>query len=298
MRGFTGTDRMEKKTIAVLSGKGGTGKTFLSVNLACAAQPSLYIDCDAEEPNGHLFLKPDWENTREVKIPLPRVDPALCDGCRECVDFCAFHALAWAANRLLVFDELCHGCGGCMLVCPKQAISEENHVIGSVREGVSEGVRVLSGALTPGEASGIPIIKQLFQQAEGAAEPIVFIDCPPGSSCMVVESIRSADYCLLVTDPTRFGAHNLEMVHSLARMMNKPCGAVINKSMGEDDPSLTYCQNNDLPVLMRIPFDHELALLNSNAGIAFYEDERFQSMFLMLLETIQKEAARASAGHP
>ncbi len=282
--------------VAVLSGKGGTGKTFLSVNLASAAAPSTYIDCDAEEPNGHLFFKPLWERTQLVTVPLPRVDPSLCDGCRKCLDFCAFHALAWAGDKLMVFDELCHGCGGCLMVCPNMALSEIRRGIGEVKEGTSGGIHVLSGFLNPGEASGVPVVKTLLSLKNGGHGYYVFIDCPPGSSCMVSESMRDADYCVLVAEPTIFGAHNLKMVHELVQLYDKPCGAVLNKTLPGDDPSRDYCRRNGIPILAEIPFDGGLGQLNSNAEIAVREEERYREIFQELLQTIEWEAPDAAAG--
>ena len=291
------TKKNKGKTIAILSGKGGTGKTLLSVNLACAASPAVYIDCDAEEPNGHLFFQAQDVRRQKVCVPLPQVNATLCDGCRKCVDFCAFHALAWAGDKLLVFEELCHGCGGCLMVCPNRALTEISREIGEVWEGTSQGVRVLSGFLDPGEASGVPIIKTLLDQGKNTDEPITFIDCPPGSSCMVSESIRDANYCVLMGEPTRFGAHNLEMVHDLVRLFNKPCGAVLNKCLPGEDPSQEYCVRHDIPILMRIPFDEKLGLLNSNAKIAVREDSLYRNMFLKLLGKIEKEPSDAAIGH-
>lgn len=297
MKVFTDTEWMKTGTIAVLSGKGGTGKTFVSVNLACAAAPSTYIDCDAEEPNGHLFFKPQIRHIQKVTVPLPRVNPLLCDSCRKCVDFCAFHALAWASGELLVFEELCHGCGGCLRVCPNQALSEIRRDIGEIQEGTSEDVRVLSGFLNTGEASGVPIIRALLSLKNNGSENNVFIDCPPGSSCMVSESIRDADYCVLVAEPTRFGAHNLKMVHELVQLYKKPCGAVLNKTLPGDDPSRDYCRRHGIPILAAIPFDEKLGLLNSNAEIAAREDKQYRLMFQELLQRIEREALDAAAGH-
>ncbi len=291
------TKKSKGKTIAILSGKGGTGKTLLSVSLACVASPSVYIDCDAEEPNGHLFFKPQDVRRQKVCVPLPQVDASLCDGCRKCVDFCAFHALAWAGDKLLVFEELCHGCGGCLMVCPRAALTEINREIGEIREGTSQGVRVLSGFLDPGEASGVPIIKKLLDLGKNTEVSLTFIDCPPGSSCMVSESIRDADYCVLAGEPTRFGAHNLEMVHDLVRLFDKPCGAVLNKCLPGEDPSQDYCVKHNIPILMRIPFDEGLGLLNSNAKIAARENKRYKDMFVELLEKIEREASDAAIGH-
>jgi MinD superfamily P-loop ATPase len=194
--------------IAVLSGKGGTGKTLVSVNMAAAAKTSNYIDCDIEEPNGHLFFKPEGIKEKEIAIKIPSVNEQLCNGCRICVDFCKFNALAYINGTLKIFDEVCHSCGGCALFCPEKALSEKDKVIGKVQKGISDNVTVNTGILNIGEASGIPIIKKLLAEASSGKD-ITFIDCPPGSACIVMESIKDADYCILVAEPTLFGVQKI-----------------------------------------------------------------------------------------
>ncbi|MGE4354531.1 MAG: 4Fe-4S binding protein, partial [Oscillospiraceae bacterium] len=201
-----------RTTVAVLSGKGGTGKTLVSVNLASAAGKAVYIDCDVEEPNGHLFFKPEVSSEEDVTVKIPVVDENRCSGCRKCVDFCKFNALAFIKNKPFLFEEVCHSCGGCALLCPEKAISEKETVIGKVRKGLSLGVAVATGIMNTGQASGIPIIKRLLSEIPSADAVPVFIDCPPGSACIVMESIKDADYCILVAEPTIFGVHNLSMV--------------------------------------------------------------------------------------
>ncbi|NLX18031.1 MAG: 4Fe-4S binding protein [Desulfobulbus sp.] len=286
---------MSDTKIAFLSGKGGTGKTFLAVNLAYVASPALYIDCDVEEPNGHLFLKPNWDSIRNVTVPLPQGDSVRCNGCRKCIDFCSYHALAWVNGRFLVFEELCHGCGGCLMVCPTQALSETQRTIGERRAGISGSIRVLSGFMNPGEASGVPVIKSLLHfNSMGTA---VFIDCPPGSSCMASESIRYADYCVLVAEPTQFGAHNLNMVYELVRLYKKPCGAVLNKCLPGNDPSEDFCLEHGISILAKVPFEERLGLVNSNAQIAVREDERYRTLFMELLLRIETEVCNAATGN-
>ena len=215
--------------IAILSGKGGTGKTFISVNLAAAADKACYIDCDVEEPNGHLFFKPENLVEEEVSVIIPRIDKELCRGCRRCVDFCRFNALAFIKDSPLVFKDICHSCGGCILLCPEKAISEEKKIIGRIQTGSSENVTVNTGILNIGEASGVPVIEKLINKDK--KEDFTVIDCPPGSSCVVMESIKDADYCILVAEPTVFGAHNLSMVYELVTLFGKKCGVVLNKCL-------------------------------------------------------------------
>ena len=176
--------------IAVLSGKGGTGKTLVSVNLAAVSSEAVYIDCDVEEPNGHLFFKPSKPRKEEITIKIPKFDHRICDGCRKCVDFCKFNALAYIKDKVVVFDEVCHACGGCALVCPKEAISEEDKVIGRIEKGRSDNVCVNTGILNRGVAAGIPIIDKLLEDNKELADgKISLIDCPPGSACRDRKSV-------------------------------------------------------------------------------------------------------------
>ena len=278
--------------IAVLSGKGGTGKTLISVNLASAYGKSNYLDCDVEEPNGYLFFKPEDVSVKDVKVKIPEVDQELCIGCRKCVDFCNFNALAHTGKKLLIFDEICHSCGGCTLVCPVKAISERDKNVGRVEVGYSEEVSVITGILNIGEASGVPIIKELLSESEKQNKELTIIDCPPGSACIVMESIKDADYCVLVAEPSVFGAHNLQMVHELVTLFNKPFGVVLNKYMEGFNPSEEFCLKNNINVLERIPFTKELAEINGNGKIAVNEKEEYRELFASLLEKIVKEAGR------
>lgn len=275
--------------IAVLSGKGGTGKTLVSVNLAAAAKTSTYIDCDVEEPNGHLFLKPKGIQEEEISMKISKVNNELCNGCRKCVDFCKFNALAYIKNKLIVFDDVCHSCGGCILVCPEKALTEKEKVIGKVQKGVSGEVTVWTGILNTGEATGIPIIKKLLEVNKPQGDQMMFIDCPPGSACIVMESIKDADYCILVAEPTLFGVHNLNMVYELVKLFNRPSGVVLNKCLEEENPAEKFCLEKNIKILGRIPFDNELGTLNSNAEIAVNKNEKYRELFSSLLDTVTKE---------
>ncbi len=283
--------------IAVLSGKGGTGKTLVSVNLAAVAKVSTYIDCDVEEPNGHLFFKPEGVQEEEISVKIPEVNNELCNGCRKCVDFCKFNALAYTKDKLIIFDEVCHSCGGCILVCPEKALTEKEKVIGKVQKGVSGMVTVWTGILNTGEASGIPIIKKLLGENPKINKQ-TFIDCPPGSACVVMESIKDADYCVLVAEPTLFGVHNLNMVYELVKLFNRPFGVVLNKCLEEENPAEKFCLEKNIKILGRIPFDTNLGTLNSNAEIAVSKDEKYRDMFCALLKTVTKEVQHETITNP
>lgn len=273
--------------IAILSGKGGTGKTFLSVNLAAVSKNSNYVDCDIEEPNGHLFLKPDITNTKKVNVKIPIIDDEKCIGCKKCVEFCKFNALAYA-KKVLVFEDICHSCGACMLLCPEEAISEKNRAIGKINMGNSEDIGVFTGMLNIGEASGIPIIKSLLEEIEDRDE-LTIIDAPPGSACVVMDTIRDVDYCVLVAEPTEFGAHNLNIVYKLVKLFKKPFGVVLNKTLDMKNPSEEFCISKNIKILGEIPYNNNLANLNSNSLIAARESNVFKNQFEKILENITKE---------
>src|SRR5574344_2494906 len=288
MPDFMGTEAINMR-IAVLSGKGGTGKTLVSVNLAAVAKISTYIDCDVEEPNGHLFFKPEDVQEEEISVKIPKVNNELCNGCRKCIDFCKFNALAYIKDKLIVFEEVCHSCGGCIMLCPEKVLTERKKVIGKIQKGISNQVTVSTGILNTGEASGIPIIKKLLAENKPEIEMTTFIDCPPGSACSVMESIKDADYCILVAEPTLFGVHNLNMVYELVKLFHKPFGVVLNKCLEEENPAEKFCEEKSIRVLGRIPFDNELGMLNSNAEIAVKKNEKYRELFSSLLKTVTKE---------
>ena len=284
-------------TVAILSGKGGTGKTLLGVNLAAAANAAVYLDCDVEEPNGHLFFKPEITSEETVFVNIPDIDLARCGGCRTCVDFCRFHALAFVKDRPILFPDVCHACGGCALFCPQHAIGETQKTVGQIRSGVSGSVRVHSGHMNPGVASGLPIIRRLLKKSAAERDLPVFVDCPPGSSCSVMESIREADYCILVAEPTIYGADNLRMVCDLVEAFQKPHGVVLNKCLEDADPAEALCRERGVSILGRIPLDSRLGRLSTNANIAVREDERYRELFRVLLNTVIEEAKREAVAH-
>ncbi len=279
---------VNKMKIAVLSGKGGTGKTMLSVNLAAVAENCTYIDCDVEEPNGHLFFSPINIVSDTVTIRIPKVDQNLCTACRKCIDICKFNALAYISQKLFVFDSICHACGACSILCPENAISEVDKKIGVIQTGISENVLVKTGILNVGESSGVPIIKKIMN-APIEKSDFVFIDCPPGSACIVMESIKDADFCILIAEPTIFGAHNLNMVYELVKLFNKPFGVILNKFMEGVNPSEDFCLEKKVNILGKIPYCTELGMLNSNGKILVRENSHYKKMFADLLQTVISE---------
>jgi len=264
------------------------------VNLASVSNNSCYIDCDVEEPNGHLFFKPEIEIKEKVTIKIPSVDTEKCNGCRSCVDFCKFNSLVYIKDKLIIFEEVCHSCGGCILLCPQKAMIEMEKVVGEIQEGFSRNVRVITGIMNVGEETGVSIIKKLLSKSK-YEEKYTFIDCPPGSGCSVMESIKDADYCLLVAEPTIFGVHNLNMIYKLVRLLNKPYGAILNKCFEGENPAEKFCLNNSIKILGKIPYDNELGELNSNGQIATRENEKYFNQFKQLLNIVETEVKHETA---
>ena len=271
--------------IAVLSGKGGTGKTFVSCNLASAIGKSAYIDCDVEEPNGHLFFKPEKVRSQDVCAKLPQIIADKCNQCRKCTDFCHFNALAFIKEKPMLFRGVCHSCGGCKIVCPNHAIVEKDYPIGVIHTGQHRFVTVRSGMMNMGEESGVPIIRELLKNLPCKDN---VIDCPPGSACTVMESIKDADYCVIVAEPSVFGVHNFQMVYELVKILKKPFGVVINKADGQENPMQELCEKLKLPVLEQIPFDRDIAAQNAAGNIAYETNERAKEIFDRLYAKISE----------
>ena len=256
--------------IVVASGKGGTGKTTVATSLALSlavgelgqpvSQPPTYLDCDVEGPNAHLFLTPTYEQRQDVEIRIPRVDEAKCTGCGKCAEVCQYHAIVVLGKRTLVFPQLCHGCGSCTLVCPQGAITEEPHAIGVLEAGsAASGIPFAHGVLNVGEPMATPAIRQLKRWAIPGDGSLVILDAPPGTSCPVVETLRGADYLLLVTEPTPFGLHDLRLAAEVAAELGIPAGVIINRDGIGDAGVDAFCAAAGLPVLMRIPFERAIA---------------------------------------
>ena len=249
--------------IVVASGKGGTGKTTVATSLAYVASqrvPTRLVDCDVEAPNAALFLSPKIDMHKEVGILIPQVDENTCTYCGRCAEVCQFHAIAVVGKKILVFPELCHGCGSCTLVCPENAISERLEVMGVIESGTTkEEIEFAHGIMNVGEPMAVPIIRELKKLAPKKSPTIEIIDAPPGASCPVVESIRGAEFTLLVTEPTPFGLHDLKQVVEISRELGIPTGVVINRDGIGDSEVNEYCTANQLPVLMRIPMERRIA---------------------------------------
>lgn len=273
--------------IAVLSGKGGAGKTFVSVNLSIAAEELMYVDCDVEEPNGRIFLKSNKEDIKIKKIYkyLPSIIVDKCNGCRKCTEFCRFNALIYIRNKLKVFEGLCHSCGACKVICEEGAIEEKPHEIGELEISNYKGVRIVTGIMNTGEASGIPIINAAIDEADKYSGDAI-IDCPPGSACSVMESVERADKCIIVVEPTAFGFHNFKMVYELCKILKKPIFIIINKSSGKYEPLEEFIKNENLEVLMDIPYDKNLASILADGKIASLENEDIKLAFRKVYEKL------------
>jgi MinD superfamily P-loop ATPase len=244
--------------VAIASGKGGTGKTTVAVNLAQVIPgPVQLLDCDVEEPNCALFLSPVIEESETIGIPIPKVDESLCDSCGECGNFCEFNAIISLGSAALVFPELCHGCGGCLKVCPTGAISEVERPIGIVEWGHAGDITFIQGRLNVGEAMAPPLIAAVKQRA--GSHGVTIIDSPPGTSCPVIETVRHCDLVVLVTEPTPFGLADLELAVGAIREMNLPFGVVVNRSGIGDSRVSDYCRIQDIPVFLEIPNDRRVA---------------------------------------
>ena len=277
--------------IAVASGKGGTGKTTIATNLARSIGNGVQlIDCDVEEPNCHLFLRPLIENSEEVHVPCPEVDLDRCTYCGECAKICCFSAIVVVKDQVLVFSELCHGCGGCSKVCPADAISEIPRGIGVLEQGRSDSLVFIHGRIEVGEAMSPPLIKAA--RALANENGVVIIDSPPGTSCPVIAAVKGSDFCILVTEPTPFGLNDLKLAVDVIRELGIPSGVVLNRSSIGNRDVREFCESTGIPVLMEIPEDRCIAEAYSRGQMIIDVLPEYRLKFQELFATIKSTVDR------
>ena len=277
--------------ISIASGKGGTGKTTVAVNLALSIDNVQFLDCDVEEPNAHIFLKPKIEKQEKAFIPVPEIDESKCVYCGKCAKVCVYNAIAVLPGQdgkkgtTLVFAHLCHGCGACSALCPEKAIKEVNREIGVVEIGNCGKIEFIHGLLNIGEAMSPPLIRQVKEHIN--PKKTVIIDAPPGTSCPVVTSVKGSDFCVLVTEPTPFGLNDLILAVEVLRKLKIPFGVVINRSDLGNNKTEEYCKQEDIPVLMRIPFKREIAMAYSKGEPIVKAFPEYKKDFQGLFNTIK-----------
>jgi len=287
----------EGMIVSVASGKGGTGKTLVATSLALSLKDKgrvQLLDCDVEEPNAHLLLRPVITHSEALCIPVPKVDDEKCTYCRRCAEVCAYHAIAVVPKHVMTFSELCHGCGACSYICPEKAIAEEGRKIGVVESGHSNGLDFAHGKLNVGEAMAPPVIRKVRELANH--DGTVIIDVPPGTSCPVVESVKNSDFCVLVTEPTPFGLNDLVLAVETVRQLKISCGVVINRAGVGDGKVEEYCRRESIPILLTIPLDTKIARLYSNgitlvAGMPMWKND-FVRLFEKIGDIVHERTGR------
>lgn len=275
--------------ISIASGKGGTGKTTIAVNLALTlAQDSKVqlLDCDVEEPNAHLFIHPVFSESKIITTPVPEVDEEKCTQCGKCAEICQFKSIVVIAKTVLTFPELCHSCGGCLEVCPEGAITENGRELGVIEKGYRNGMEFIHGRLRIGEAMSPPLIRQVRSLTD--PNRVTIIDAPPGTSCPVITSMKNTDFVLLVTEPTPFGLHDLKLAFEAVKILDIPCGLVINRSDIGDNAVRDYALKENLPVLMDIPFDRKIAEAYSKGEVLVEIRPGWKEKFLELYHRVDK----------
>ena len=272
--------------ISIASGKGGTGKTTVATNLAVSVSgPVQLLDCDVEEPNAHLFLRPSIQETKTITTPIPEIDLEKCNQCKKCAEICRFRAIAVLGDTVLTFPELCHSCGGCMAVCPEGAITEIGRELGVLETGVMNGVSFVHGRLRVGEAMSPPLIRAVRDRTW--ADGLTLIDAPPGTSCPVIAAMKDTDFVLLVTEPTPFGLHDLKLAVEAVKILEIPMGLVINRADVGDDHVREYAHAEGLPILMEIPYDRQIAESYSRGEMFAQALPEWKARFRELIEKIE-----------
>jgi len=277
--------------ITVLSGKGGTGKTTVATNLALSLNNVQFLDSDVEEPNSYIFIQPNFEENTVVNRKVPVIDKNKCTSCRKCVDFCEYNALALLGDDVHLFAELCHSCGGCKHICPEGAITEEDRKAGEVKfDNDVKGLQFGQGELAIGEASAIPVIEVLKENIDD--DKNIIMDAPPGTTCPTIEAAGDADYCILVTEPTPFGLHDLKMAVEVVKALDKSFGVIINRSDQDSDKIIEdYAEEEGISILLKIPFSRQIAQLYSN-GTPFIEkmpewENKFKEVFAKIKKVVE-----------
>ncbi|MFO7694712.1 MAG: ATP-binding protein [Vicinamibacterales bacterium] len=279
--------------LGVASGKGGTGKTTVAVNLARVfGSEVLLADCDVEEPNAHLFLGGTLLDVRQVGIPVPQMEASLCNACGQCARVCRYHAIVSFGTRPLLFPEMCHGCGGCALVCPTGAISEVERRIGVVETTRDGNITLVQGRLDVGVAMAPPLIRAVKARLRAGMPAIV--DAPPGTSCPVIATLRGVDAVALVTEPTPFGLHDLALAVDMVRELGIPFGVVVNRVGIGDDRVHAFCRRERIPVLVDIPEDRRIAEVYSRGGLIADELPEYRPLFRQLTDRATALAERAA----
>jgi MinD superfamily P-loop ATPase len=278
--------------ISVASGKGGTGKTTVATNLALSLDREVQLlDCDVEEPNAYLFIHPTIDRVETVAAPVPVVDESRCTLCGKCAEICQFKAIIVIGKTVLPFHELCHSCGGCLEVCPEDAVTEEGRELGIIEQGHRNGLSFAHGKLRVGEAMSPPLIRKV--RALSKSDRLVIIDAPPGTSCPVIEAMKGTDFVLLVTEPTPFGLYDLKLAVGAVRVLGIPCGLVINRSDLGDDKVREYAKEENIPILMEIPFDRTIAEAYSRGKAIVEAMPEWKRGFVDLYGDIEKIVNKA-----
>jgi MinD superfamily P-loop ATPase len=270
--------------VTIASGKGGTGKTSVAVNLALSIGSAQLLDCDVEEPNAHLFLHAKLNKTEQIYTLIPKIDEELCDFCGKCSTFCKYNAIFSFKKKILVFPEICHSCYGCSIVCPKKAITDEKHRIGKLSFCSIDNLSLVYGELEVGKPMAVPVIKAVKKQIDKKRN--VIIDSPPGTSCPFVETVRDCDFCILVTEPTPFGLHDLKIAVSVLRKMFVPFGVIVNRAGIGDRKVHDYCLEEKIPVLLEIPYQRRIAELYSKGTPFIFEMPEWKTKFQELFSEI------------